>query len=71
MDHIDPNNPNNPKHRTNPERQRLIVMNHMHEDHRPRSQDNWIERTCVYLRTRTADHWMMFAAGMLLGAILS
>lgn len=46
-------------------------MNHMHEDHRPRSQDNWIERTCVYLRTRTADHWMMFAAGMLLGAILS
>ena len=62
MHHIDPNNP---------ERQRLIVMNRMHEDHRPRSQDNWIERAGAYLRSRTADHWMMFAAGMLLGAILS
>jgi hypothetical protein len=32
--------------------------------------DRWVERTRVYLHSRTADHWLMFAGGLLLGALL-
>ena len=32
--------------------------------------DRWVERTRSYLKRRTADHWIMFAAGLLLGALL-
>lgn len=32
--------------------------------------DRWAERTRVYLKSRTADHWLMFIAGLLLGALL-
>ena len=32
--------------------------------------DRWVERTRSYLKSRTADHWIMFAAGLLLGALL-
>lgn len=32
--------------------------------------DRWVERTRSYLKTRTADHWLMFAGGLLLGALL-
>ncbi len=28
------------------------------------------ERFCAYLRSRTADHWIMFAAGLVLGMLL-
>jgi hypothetical protein len=32
--------------------------------------DRWVERTRAYLRGRTADHWLMFAGGLVLGALL-
>ena len=32
--------------------------------------DRWVERTRLYLKSRTADHWMMFIAGLVLGALL-
>ena len=32
--------------------------------------DRWVERTRTYLRSRTLDHWLMFAGGLLLGALL-
>lgn len=32
--------------------------------------DRWVERTCSYLKSRTADHWLMFAGGLLIGALL-
>lgn len=32
--------------------------------------DRWVERTRCYLKSRTADHWLMFAGGLLLGALL-
>lgn len=35
-----------------------------------RGADRWAERTCSYLKSRTADHWLMFAGGLLLGALL-
>ncbi len=28
------------------------------------------ERLFAYLRSRTADHWIMFAAGLVLGVVL-
>ncbi len=28
------------------------------------------ERFCAYLRSRTAGHWIMFAAGLVLGMLL-
>lgn len=33
--------------------------------------DGWAERARRYLRSRTADHWLMFFAGLLIGALLS
>ena len=33
--------------------------------------DRWAERTRLYLKSRTADHWLMFIAGLLLGALLA
>ncbi len=33
--------------------------------------DRWVERTRDYLRSRTLDHWLMFAGGLLLGALLT
>jgi len=35
------------------------------------SVDRWVERTRLYLKSRTADHWLMFIAGLLLGALLA
>jgi hypothetical protein len=32
--------------------------------------DRWVERTRCYLKSRTADHWLMFAGGLILGALL-
>lgn len=32
--------------------------------------ERWAERTKSYLQSRTADHWLMFAGGLLLGALL-
>ena len=32
--------------------------------------DRWVERTRSYLRSRTADHWLMFLGGLLLGALI-
>ncbi|MEQ9607966.1 MAG: hypothetical protein RLN99_09895 [Kiloniellaceae bacterium] len=32
--------------------------------------DRWVERTRIYLKSRTADHWLMFIAGLVLGALL-
>ena len=32
--------------------------------------DHWVERTRSYLRSRTLDHWLMFAGSLLLGALL-
>lgn len=34
------------------------------------SFDRWVERSRSYLKSRTADHWLMFAGGLLLGALL-
>jgi hypothetical protein len=39
--------------------------------HRAGSADRWVERTRLYLRSRTADHWLMFLAGLLLGALIA
>ena len=33
--------------------------------------DRWAERARLYLKSRTADHWLMFIAGLLLGALLA
>jgi hypothetical protein len=33
--------------------------------------DRWADRARRYLRSRTADHWLMFVAGLLIGAILA
>ncbi len=33
--------------------------------------DRWVERARAYLRSRTADHWLMFFAGLLLGALIA
>lgn len=33
--------------------------------------ERWAERTRLYLKSRTADHWLMFIAGLLLGALLA
>ena len=30
----------------------------------------WVERARAYLKSRTADHWLMFIAGLLIGALL-
>ena len=46
------------------------TMNRLNDEPRGTGLDNWVERTCSYLRSRTADHWLMFAAGLLLGAVL-
>ncbi len=35
-----------------------------------RNFDRWVERTRSYLKSRTADHWLMFAGGLLIGALL-
>ncbi|WP_193366603.1 hypothetical protein [Pelagibius marinus] len=35
-----------------------------------RDFDRWVERTRSYLKSRTADHWLMFAGGLLIGALL-
>ncbi len=35
-----------------------------------RDFDRWVERTRTYLKSRTADHWLMFAGGLLIGALL-
>ena len=32
--------------------------------------DRWVERTRTYLLSRTADHWLMFIGGLLLGALI-
>src|SRR3546814_17531303 len=37
----------------------------------PQPGDGRAERARRYLRTRTADHWLMFFAGLLLGALLA
>jgi hypothetical protein len=29
-----------------------------------------VEQVTAYLRSRTADHWLMFAAGLVLGLLL-
>lgn len=29
-----------------------------------------LERAVAYLQSRTADHWLMFAAGLVIGLIL-
>lgn len=36
----------------------------------PQPGDGWADRARRYLRSRTADHWLMFMAGILLGALL-
>ena len=55
-------------------------MNHWNdasETHGPRrfrsSQgcDRWVERTRSYLLSRTADHWLMFIGGLLIGALIA
>lgn len=33
--------------------------------------DGWADRARRYLRSRTADHWLMFFAGLLIGAIVA
>ncbi len=50
-------------------------MNRWNDEPRTHTQDGWqpdawVERTRVYLRSRTLDHWLMFAGGLLIGALL-
>lgn len=33
--------------------------------------DHWVERTRLYLKTRTVDHWLMFVAGLVIGALIA
>ena len=57
------------KHREN-----ATIMNRWNdtfERRHPQPADGWAERARRYLRSRTADHWLMFMAGLLLGALLA
>jgi hypothetical protein len=47
-------------------------MNDATEDPRPLrgSHERLIERLGAYLRSRDKDHWLMFAAGLVLGIVL-
>lgn len=33
--------------------------------------DHWAERTRLYLKSRTVDHWLMFVAGLVIGALIA
>jgi hypothetical protein len=33
--------------------------------------DRWAERTRLYLKSRTVDHWLMFVAGLVIGALIA
>ena len=49
---------------------RLKTMNRWNDE--PRNEGaNWLDRAFAYLRSRTADHWLMFAVGLIIGAIVS
>ncbi len=37
---------------------------------RERAGARAVERFFAYLRSRTAEHWIMFAAGLVLGVVL-
>ena len=50
--------------------ERCRKMNRWNDEPRTKPLESWVERTCAYLRSRTADHWLMFAGGLVLGAIL-
>jgi hypothetical protein len=57
------------KHREN-----ATIMNRWNDTFErchPQPADGWAERARRYLRSRTADHWLMFMAGLLLGALLA
>ena len=46
-------------------------MNRWNDEPRNHPQDGWqpdvwVERTRAYLRSRTLDHWLMFAGGLLI-----
>ncbi len=50
-------------------------MNRWNDEPRNHPQDGWqpdlwVERTRAYLRSRTLDHWLMFAGGLVIGALL-
>ncbi|GAB4394489.1 MAG: hypothetical protein Tsb0032_20120 [Kiloniellaceae bacterium] len=32
--------------------------------------ERWIERARDFVKSRTADHWLMFIGGLLIGALL-
>lgn len=38
---------------------------------REQGLDRWVERTRLYLRSRTVDHWLMFVAGLVIGALVA
>ena len=38
---------------------------------REQGLDRWVERTRLYLKSRTADHWLMFVAGLVIGALVA
>lgn len=41
---------------------------------RSRSRGTWqrlVDRLAKYVRSRTTDHWIMFLAGVVLGALLA
>lgn len=40
------------------------------QDDRRSGLERGLERAIAYLRTRTADHWLMFTAGLVIGLIL-
>jgi hypothetical protein len=44
-------------------------MNRFNDAPQSRRFDSWVERALAFLRSRTADHWLMFAGGLLLGAL--
>ena len=39
--------------------------------HREPGFDRWVDRTRLYLKSRTADHWVMFVAGLVIGALIA
>jgi hypothetical protein len=39
--------------------------------HREQGFDRWAARTRLYLKSRTIDHWLMFVAGLVIGALIA
>lgn len=48
-----------------------MSMHRLDDEPRTKTLENWVNRICTYLGSRTADHWLMFIGGIVVGAILT